>query len=91
MVVLSEGGRDAPGSELGLGLGKQAADLEPPELGELDGDSVDGVDGLVGLGDDGVIDIDVGVAEDRVRAGGQRTGTSIQRARPGAKLQGQVL
>ena len=91
MVVLSEGGRDAPGSELGLGLGKQAADLEPPELGELDGDSVDGVDGLVGLGDDGVIDIDVGVTEDRVWAGGQRTWTGNQRARPGAKLQGQVL
>ena len=51
VVVLGQGRRDAPGDKLGLGLGKTAANLGQPELGELDSEGVDGVD-LVG--DDGV-------------------------------------
>ena len=47
MVVLGQGRRDTAGDKLGLRLGKPAANLGLPELGELDSDSVDVVD-LVG-------------------------------------------
>ena len=67
VVVLGQGRRDA-GDKLGLSLGKPAANLGLPEVGELDRDGIDGVDL-------------VGVVEDRVRAGGQRTGAGNQRAR----------
>ena len=61
VVVLGQGRRDAPGDKLGLSLGKPTANLGLPELRELDSDGIDGVDL-------------VGVVEDRVRVGGQRTG-----------------
>ena len=86
MVVLGEGGCDAPGTELGLHLGEPAANPGPQELGELDGDSIDRVDGVEGLGDDGVVDIDVGVMEsgpttNLARAGSQRARGCNHRAR----------
>ena len=46
-LILGQGHRDAAGDKLGLGLGKPAANLGLPELGELDSDGIDGVD-LVG-------------------------------------------
>ena len=81
MVVLCEGGRDAASDKLGLSLGEPAKELGPPEPGEFDSDGVDGVDRLLGLGDNGVVDVCEGVVEGRVRVGCQRTGASGQRTR----------
>ena len=47
-------------------------------LRELDGDRVDGV---VGLADNGVVDINIGIFKGGVRAGNQRTGRRKHRAR----------
>ena len=57
LVILGQGGREATGDELGLGLGKPAAHLRLPEHGELNGDSIDGIDRVVGPVDDGVVDV----------------------------------
>jgi len=43
-LILGQGHRDAAGDKLGLGLGKPAANLGLPELGELESDGIDGVD-----------------------------------------------
>ena len=67
-LILGQGHRDAAGDKLGLGLGKPAANLGLPELGELDSDGFD----------------PVGIVEDRVRVGGQRAGGQNQRVRPEA-------
>ena len=81
MVVLCEGGRDAASDELGLGLGEPAGDPGPAELREFDSDGVDGVDRLVGLGDNGVVDDNIDVVEVGVRASKQRARSRNQRAR----------
>ena len=78
MVVPYEGSRDAPGGKLGLRLGEPATNPGPPELRELDSD---GVDGVVGLGDDGVVDVNVGVVEGGIRAGAVTTGPGCDETR----------
>ena len=81
MVVLGERSRDAPVGELSLRLGEPAAKLGPPELRELDGNGVDGLDGVLGLGDNGVVDVNIDVVEVGVRASKQRARSRNQRAR----------